>query len=330
MADIRAPSWNPRVVPVRRARWVIYPLLVLLAAPLVERIWQRHAPYNGFEVQAGSEAAARIEGGGPGRDDIPALDHPATLPAAEAGFLSEEDLVLGVVLGGEARAYPIRILDRHEVVNDRLGGEPVLITWCPLCRSGLAFSPRLGGERLLFGVSGLLYNGNLLMYDRDTESLWSQIRGEAVSGERRGQRLPRIAAVVDTWQRWRARHPSTRVLSRETGHRRDYDTDAYAGLEGRMVAARARDEEAGLAPGALVIGVEQRGRARAWPMTRLALEAPAGVIEDAIGERELLLRYDAVAGTVEVRDRAARLVPATVTYWAVWHDFHPHSEVWPD
>ena len=186
------------------------------------------AEHNGFVLEPASIPASEIIAGGPPRDGIPALNQPATLPAEQAG-VKDDELVLGVVVGGEARAYPVAILNWHELVNDILGGKPILVSFCPLCGTGMVFDRSVGEKARTFGVSGLLYRSDLLMYDRATNSLWSQISAEAVAGPLLGRRLRLLRARVDRWGQWRRDHPETTVLSRETGYPRDYNRTPYRG-----------------------------------------------------------------------------------------------------
>lgn len=144
---------------------------------------------NGFELRRPLLPADEIVQGGPPRDGIPALDEPEFVDAGDARFLEPDDRILGISLGGSARAYPVRILNYHEIVNDRIGTEPVVITYCPLCGSGMAFASEVDGRLLTFGVSGLLYNSDVLLFDRQTESLWSQLRKQAVTGPLKGLNL---------------------------------------------------------------------------------------------------------------------------------------------
>ena len=324
-------SINPRVIPLRAARWVIYPLVAALAFHFAERIWQRHHPYNGFALDPQGEPSRHIEAGGPGPDDIPALHQPRYVASDDAHFVTAHDYVLGIEVGGEARAYPIRILNWHEVVNDRIGTEPVLITWCPLCMSGVAFKPAVDGMRLRFGVSGLLYRGNLVMYDLESRSLWSQLAGEAISGRHDGRRLDRLAVEHVSWASWRERHPNTTVLSPATGFKRDYAFSPYADLHerARLAALRAQAGTSDVPDAhALVIGIEHRGRAKAWPLLALALHAPAGEIEDTLAGRGLRIRYDAIDGTAIVRDEHGAAVASTLVYWSTWREFHPDTLLW--
>ena len=165
-----------------------------------------------------------IYDGGPGIDGIAALTHPRFIPAEAADYMEGDDQVLGIVRDGESRAYPLRILVNHEIVNDTLGGRPVLVTFCPECGTGIAFDPTVDGKATEFGVSGTLYQRNLLMYDRgsDTPSLWMQAIGEAVVGPKTGISLDRVTMTQAPWREWKEIYPNTTVLSKETGHRYSY------------------------------------------------------------------------------------------------------------
>jgi hypothetical protein len=162
--------------------------------------------------------------GGVGKDGIPAIDDPAFLAAADAS-LDDGDVVFGLALDGEARAYPQSVLVWHEVVNDTVAGRPVSVTYCPLTGTALGFER---GETT-FGVSGDLVNSNLVMYDRATDSRWPQVLGTAIEGSLEGASLRQVPVVWTTWGRWRTVHPDTRVLSEETGFARNYDDDPYGG-----------------------------------------------------------------------------------------------------
>jgi hypothetical protein len=148
-----------------------------------------------------------------GVDAIPSIDRPCHERPEEATALPDSSLVIGVERGGEARAYPIDLLSLHEVVNDVVGGVPIAVTWCPLCASAVGYDRRVADDTLTFGVSGYLYRANLMLFDRETGSLWSQLLGGAVTGRMRGASLHRIPVAHETWEQWRSRHPETLVLS---------------------------------------------------------------------------------------------------------------------
>lgn len=171
------------------------------------------------------EAYAKfIRSGGPGKDGIPSIDRPRFSDAESVEqFLQPHDIVFGVYHQGQARAYPQRILVWHEIVNDQLGDDPLSITYCPLTATALAF--KRGTSE--FGVSGQLLNSNVVMYDRASDSLWSQITGVAIRGRAQGQTLAEVRVIWTTWGQWKQRYPQTQVLTRETGAMRNYNRDPY-------------------------------------------------------------------------------------------------------
>jgi hypothetical protein len=173
--------------------------------------------------------ADQIVSGGPSPDVFPSIDNPKFTNETDASsWLTDSyDAVIGVSLNGDVRAYPLRIMVWHEIANDVVGGVPVAITYCPLCYSTQAFIRQINGTAVQFGTSGKLYNNNLVMYDRLTKSLWSEIWGEAIAGSMTGQTLQRVPIDVTTWGAWKNLHPNTLVLSMQTGFTRDYSDDPY-------------------------------------------------------------------------------------------------------
>ena len=188
---------------------------------------------NGFDLANSTIPVAKILSGGPPRDGIPSIDKPVFLSADKADYLKPEDRVLGIDFEGEARAYPIRILNWHEIVNDEIKGKAVAVTYCPLCGSGIVYKADSEGEPHKFGVSGLLYNSDVLLYDRETETLWSQILSKAISGKLVDTKLEVIPSSHTSWQVWKKNHPYTKVLSNKTGFNRDYQRSPYGTYDKR-------------------------------------------------------------------------------------------------
>jgi hypothetical protein len=191
--------------------------------------WERVAA--GEDVP-GAETLEEIRSGGPPPDGIPPIDDPEFEAVEAAGeWLTDRDPVLVVEVDGAVKAYPLAIMTWHEIVNDTIAGEPVVVTYCPLCNSALVFSRVVGGEVLDFGTSGRLLNSNLVMYDRQGRNLWSQYTGEVLVGNRLGDELRRIPAQIVSWSDVAANLPDARVLSRDTGVERPYGTNPYQGYD---------------------------------------------------------------------------------------------------
>ncbi len=173
----------------------------------------------------------QILSGGPPPDGIPAIDSPRFVRADDVEWLGDGEPVLSLTVDGETRGYPLEVMTYHEIVNDTVGEVPVAVTYCPLCNSGVAFQRRAAGRVLSFGTSGRLFNDNLVMYDRQTESLWPQLTGTASIGVLTGTRLTPIPMGIVDWDRFRQDHPDAWVLSRDTGFDRAYGRNPYVGYD---------------------------------------------------------------------------------------------------
>lgn len=282
---------------------------------------------NSFDLTDSLVPFDEILSGGPPRDGIPSIDHPRFLPAGKADYLKSQDRILGIARNGIAKAYPIRILDWHEIVNDRFGDEAIAVTYCPLCGTGMAFDASMGDKTLKFGVSGLLYNSDVLLYDRQTESLWSQIMRTAVSGPFKGQKLKSVAITHTTWADWKSRHPDTLVLSTDTGFRRDYNRSPYAGYEkSEEVIFPVKFLSKGYHPKELVIGLEINGKFKAYPFAELA--KTNGQIKDTLNGKPVNVRFDATHRTGNVYDADGQEIPTVIAFWFAWFGFHPETEIY--
>ncbi|MDP8977433.1 MAG: DUF3179 domain-containing protein [Actinomycetota bacterium] len=243
-----------------------------------------------------------IRSGGPPPDGIPPIDAPVFEGVAAArGWLQPRDPVLVVDLSGEARAYPLAILTYHEIVNDVVAGEPLVVTYCPLCNSGLVFQRTVDGEVLDFGTSGRLWNSNLVMYDRSTRSLWSQFSGEAIVGDRLGTRLERVPMQIVALSEFADRWPDGRVLSRDTGHDRPYGTNPYVGYDSAEAPALFDGETGGALPQMARV-VTTGGRsdpvAVAWRVLRRER-----VVADTVGGQPVVVLW--APGTASPLDSAS-------------------------
>jgi hypothetical protein len=281
---------------------------------------------NGFDLKGSLIPIEQIHFGGPPKDGIPAIDQPNFLPGKLAAFLRDDDAVLGIARGGISRAYPVRILNWHEVVNDRYGDEAVVVTFCPLCGTGVAFDARIDGRVLSFGVSGLLYNSDVLLYDRQTQSLWSQLLGQAISGPMKGQHLKMLPLTHTTWAGWRAGHPASEVLAANTGMQRAYGRDPYAGYEtSEEIMFPVAFRSAGYHPKERVLGIRIGEQAKAYPFVELG--RTTGAISDRIGDTALSIRFDRAAASATAYTADGKQLPAVVGYWFAWYAFNPKTAV---
>ena len=283
---------------------------------------------TGFDLSSLAIPAEEILHGGPAKDGIPALTGPATIPAADADYLSDEHRIIGVSFGGEARAYPLNILTRHEIVNDKVGTQAVAVTYCPLCDSAAAFDRRTALGLREFGVSGLLYNSNVLMYDRaeEVESLWSQVLAEGISGPGKGTPLSALPLELTTWGKWKARYPATTVLSTKTGHTRDYHLDPYAGyFESRRLMFPVNQLDDRLPPKQRVLGVWSGDSYHAYPES--AFNIDHNRLESLIDGKRLVIEFDAATQTMRVSE-ADEGIQWMYSFWFAWYAMHPDTELY--
>ena len=288
-------------------------------------VWQEAhpevAPFTGFDefqaklyraidsnfglfMKPGAAHQIRLEEiawGGVIKDGIPALTDPRLLDAANAHYLAADDLVFGLEINGDARAYPLRIMDWHEMFNDVVGGVPVSLAYCTLCGSGILYETSVPGRSkpFVFGSSGLLYRSNKLMYDTETNSLWNQFAGRPVAGPLTGSgiTLRTRPVVITTWADWRRLHPATRVLDIETGFQRDYRPGAPYGyyFASPDLMFPTQVGKATRRPKDFVFALRSAGAERAWP---LALFAGGAVLNDKAGIADVVLIGDAATRTV--------------------------------
>jgi hypothetical protein len=267
-------------------------------AQLYARLDPRFSDFFRAPVSA-SIRLDEIQWGGVAVNGIPPLDHPELITADAADYLADSNVVFGLVVDGEARAYPQRILAWHELALDRVGGRELAIVYCTLCGTVIPFDAEVGGRTRRFGTSGLLYQSNKLMFDEATKSLWSSLSGEPVVGPLvgSGQKLRTLPVVTTTWGEWRRRHPDTQVLSLATGFVRDYSEGAayrsYFGTDALMFDVSRRDGR--LPNKAEVLVLRGLDSDDATPPYAFAAEFLAlhPVYHVSIGEHELVLLTDA-------------------------------------
>jgi len=266
--------------------------------------------------------------GCPRKDCIPSIDKPRFVPARKAHWLDDDEIVFTISYKGKHRAYPQQLLNWHEIVNDKIADKYIVITFCPLCGSALAFERKVNGIITEFGVSGKLHNSDLIMYDRYEGNLWQQITGEAIVGPaaRRDETLSPFPLHTATWGEWRHAYPKTKVLSRNTGFSRRYSKYPYGSYETNdeiyfPVSPVKRD----LHVKAIVYGVEIGKHSKAYPLETLKKHP---VINDQIGGTPIQIRRHK-SGTVVVTNLNTKkeIIPFRL-FWFAWAAFHPDTELY--
>lgn len=308
----------------------------------------------------------KIRGGGPPKDGIPSIDNPVFADIQSSQFMSNSDTVIGLEINGEAKAYPIFILVWHKIVNNKVGNTPVSVTYCPLCYTNQVFERIIDGQAVEFGTSGKLYNSNLLMYDRLTESYWSQALGMAVKGELTGYELNLIPFDVITWGDWKKLHPDTLVLTIDTGYIRSYATDPYGNYytEPRIMFPVEHSDDR-LFPKEIIIGFNKDGIYKAYKQNDIESNV---IINDLIGETPVMLvslfsensraferivndvqldfvfddgkildvqtdsewNYDGLSISGEYQGEKLHRMPIEPGFWFEWVAFHPETLVFGD
>jgi hypothetical protein len=279
---------------------------------------------NGFDLSDVSVKRELIRAGTK-RDGIKAVDQPVFVSLAETRVVAQSTPVIGIAVAGDARAYPVHLLEYHQIVNDTVGGRPVVVTYDPLAGTPLVFGAVVGGVHLHFSVSGLVYESNFLLYDRETNSLWSQFLGQAIAGPQKGTRLERIRTRQEAFAAWAQREPKTTVLERPFPKRIDYRYSPFSDYwisETVPFPVSSKDDR--FHPKDGVLGVEVGGKTRAYLGS--VLPTVGGRIVDKIAGRKIRIAYDGEASAFSWE--APDDVRVTDAYWFSWRAFHPDTEVW--
>ena len=300
-------------------------------------------------------------------DSVPSLNQPPFVPASQANFMQDGEPVIGVAAHGVAKAYPVWMMYVHEAVNDTIGPDPVVVTWCQLCQTGIVYSRKIGGQVLTFGVEGVLWRDNEVLFDRQTGSLWSQGKAQAIQGKYTGTKMAYYSSSEMTWKDWRALHPDTLVMEKQTEmdkaglteRQKSYLTNERVGITGRTHAGGA------LPPKVFVVGFFVKGQPYAVAMNDLRergfLQANAGGVPvvvvatpdrlsakvylagqhqftkaEAQGARTVLAdqksgsSWDGLEGRAmsgKLKGQQLQQVPATTGFWFAWYSFNPTAKI---
>lgn len=273
-----------------------------------------------------------ILAGGPPKDGIPSIDNPKFISVGEASeWLKDNEPGIAISMAGVNRFYPYQILVWHEIVNDTINGKKVLVTYCPLCLTGFVFDPVVQGERVEFGTSGKLWKSNLVMYDRKTDSYWSQVLGEAVVGEMTGAKLAMIPSDQILFGNWKKKFPNGQVLSRDTGATRFYGYNPYGDYFSatNLALSLAKPSDNRLPNDAFIFGIVADGGAKAYYVESVKEK---GEVRDEFAGSVYVLRHekdlDIVRMFKELPDGTLERVNPISGFWFSWAAAHPGTELY--
>mgnify|MGYP002402399753 CR=1 FL=1 len=311
----------------------------------------------------------QIVSGGPPPDGIPSIDNPKFVSVVDASkFLKDSDLVVGLTINGQTKAYPLLILVWHEIVNDKVGGVPVAVTYCPLCFTSQVFNRTISGHSAVeFGTSGKLYNNNLVMYDRLSGSLWSQALGEGIVGTHAGETLIRIPFDLAYWKDWKQLYPNSMVISTDTGFTRPYGADPYGDYytsDQLFFPISNLDKRLGLKE--MVVGLDNEGQYKAYILHQIE---STKIINDKVGNKSIVLislyprmvrayspiinsqtldfqydattnkifdkqtgsqwNFDGIAVNGQLKGKQLTRLPFDEGFWFSWAAFHPQTRIYP-
>lgn len=333
--------WTGRIVERRELRGLLRFVVVTLAMvgasceqvesqQSVQTPAQKASEYGKLSFDNLTVPRNEIHAGGPPKDGIPAITDPDIVTAQSASFLTAQSRVIGTTIGKDSRAWPIAILNYHEIINDTLGEIPIAVTYCPLCDSAAIFDRRTEDGVREFGVSGLLYNSNVLMYERAAgeQSLFSQVQGQGVSGPGAKQPLKTLPVELTTWQDWHARHPDTTVASLQTGHHRNYARNPYGdyfSTPNLMFPVQNKSDR--FPPKQRVLGLWSGDNFLAMPLS--LTKTRIGEFDVTVGGKTARLAANDTSGTIRVV-KADDGIQWMYSLWFAWYAFHPETAVIDD
>lgn len=263
--------------------------------------------------------------GGPPKDGIPSIDNPIFTNIDKAKWLSDDAEVFILIINDTTRIYPQPIMVWHEIVNDYVEGLPIVITYCPLCGSTIAYKRVINDKAVEFGTTGLLYNSNLVMYDRLTDSYWTQIRGEAVIGKLSGMKLEKLPLQTMKWKDARARFPHAQVLSKKTGFSRAYGTDPYIDYYAReeiLFPVKNTQSKYDLGTKTIIIGLTINNESRAYTAFDLLTQRN---ITDTLGGETIELIKEPDGFVTVTNKQTGKIIPWERDFWFAWLAFHPDT-----
>ena len=303
---------------------VITTILLSFSAATAQRSFDVDILAETFGFDAATKKSVALEDllqGCSARDCIPSIDNPKFLSADQATHVSDDELVITLSYKGEYRAYPAQILDHHEIVNDTVAGDALAITWCPLCGSAVGIQRTVGGEITEFGVAGVLYNSDLVLYDRTTETLWDQIEAKGIVGTMTDVELELVPVSMSRWAKWRDKHPDTLVLSADTGFEYDYTEDTYVEYRAStrlFMPVSASDDR--IHAKTVVFGFDLPSGAIAYAES--VLQDGGSYRHDIGGEEAVVTLHEDDQVSMQ---RGDQIYHPIRVFWFAWYTFHPET-----
>ncbi len=262
------------------------------------------------------------------KNGIPTLNTPRKIPGAQANWLQPEERVVGIVVQNTALAYPLRILAYHECINDSKNDIHFAVTFCPLCDCVNVWNREVNGEVLEFGITGMLYQSNILLFDRqpsvEEESLWCQLEAKAIAGPYKGKKLETISYQLMSWQQWKQKHPKTYVLSQKTGYFNEYNPDFfpdYYSSDELLFPVNHKNNL--LSPKERIVGVLANGVAKAYPI-ELVDNKVKRIVDSVGGEPLVIERLSSSHAMIQTTNKSN----AIHCLWFSWYTFHPDTEIY--
>lgn len=270
-----------------------------------------------------------IVDGKPPKDGIPSIDNPKFVPAEQASLINSNTQGIAISIKNTHRFYPYNILAWHEIVNDKINGKRILVTYCPLCQSGAVYDPKVKGERVEFGTSGKLWQSNLVMYDRKTDSHWSQVLGEAIKGEMTGTKLDKMPSDITKFGNWKNKYPQGEVLSTDTGYSRNYQYTPYADYhknEGTYFPTKSDDDRLGKKES--ILGLKIDGQTKAYYSPTIKEKRQ---IKDSFARKMIVAKHDKKLNLTKIfkkTNSGFEPVPTVASYWFCWSAAHPNTKLY--
>ena len=305
-------------------------IILLVLIIIVISSCQNKSVATNSEIQTTSDGVkylihpSKINSGGPPKDGIPSIDNPKFVAVTVADeWIQDNELVLAIIHKNVTKVYPMQIMVWHEIVNDNIADDPILITYCPLCGTGIAYERKINDQEVEFGTSGKLYNSNLVMYDRLTESYWTQIEGKAIVGELTGMKLKPVSINTVLWSEWKINHPNSLVISQDTGFDRNYGKDPYGSYyQDSFIMFPTENQDNRIHPKTVIFGIEINETFKAYKEVDLIKNS---VIKDTVANQKIIIQRD-VSGVVTFTNlETNQEIVKERGFWFSWYAFHPNT-----